>query len=255
MCPDHRHAVPRQLPADKPGDGVERRRGRGLGGERAEDRDARRARVEALRVCADDRKVDAARATLVDPPEAVDEEVVADVVPALRVAVVLGDRQDDRRRVVGPVGVRAVGVMDESHLDRALGGPRARHDAIAAPGRARDDRRLPAELGGAGLGCRRAGAGDRVGRAAVRSRHRSARRGSAGARRAAAARPRGRSTADRRRAAPCDRRGHAWRARAAASTGPTRGRRAGRALRSVRRRQRGHAIRRAQSLRRCAADR
>jgi hypothetical protein len=45
-------------------------------------------------VRADDRLVDAAGARLPHPSEAVDDEVVADVIPAVRVAVEATDREE-----------------------------------------------------------------------------------------------------------------------------------------------------------------
>ena len=93
-----------------------------------EQRDPARAGVEAARVRSHDVSLDTA-----DPPferlsERVDDEVVADVVPAVRLDVVELDRTDERRRVVGcgrglsgrvvddrkekPVGVVRIGPND-----------------------------------------------------------------------------------------------------------------------------------------------
>jgi hypothetical protein len=69
--------------------------------ERADERDADRPGIEALCVGADDVPRDPAEPSLIDGSEAVDEEVVADVVPAVPLDVVELDRPDDRRRL-GP---------------------------------------------------------------------------------------------------------------------------------------------------------
>ena len=63
----------------------------------AEAGDAGRGAVPALRLRADDGLVDPARTALEDLAVLVDEEVVADVVPAVAVAVVAGDAEHDRR--------------------------------------------------------------------------------------------------------------------------------------------------------------
>ena len=57
-----------------------------------------RVAVAALRLGADHGGLDAARAALEDHAVAVDEEVVTDVVPAVGVAVVAGDAEDDPGR-------------------------------------------------------------------------------------------------------------------------------------------------------------
>ena len=67
----------------------------------ADHGDADRARVEPLRVGADHVPVDSARPALEDVAEPVDEEVVADVVPAVSAHVVELDRAHDRGRVLG----------------------------------------------------------------------------------------------------------------------------------------------------------
>ena len=158
-----RDAVQRELPAEQLRD----RRHRGLGdrhgGEGAEHRDAGGLRVVALRLGADDRLLDPARAAFEDLPVLVDEEVVADVVPAVGVAVVLGDGEHHRGRLVGRVVVGGDGVMDEGHLHHAVVGRRARRHGGGAPRRARDDRRRRPGRGAAcclGLAAARA-TGDR----------------------------------------------------------------------------------------------
>ena len=142
-----RHAVERQLPADDSRDRVDRGRRRRDRGERPDARDAGRDAVEPLGLGADDREVDPARAALEDLAVLVDEEVVADVVPAVVVAVVARDAEHDRRRVLRPVLVRVDRVVHERELDLAVGGTAARRHAVAAPLGAGDDRRradLPA---------------------------------------------------------------------------------------------------------------
>ena len=78
---------------------------------------------------------------LEDLAVAVDDEVVAQVVPAVVVDVVPGDGEHHRRRVLRPVLVDVDGVVDEGELDLAVGRRAAELEAVAAPGAARDDRR------------------------------------------------------------------------------------------------------------------
>ena len=88
---------------EPPGERLDERVERGLrrrdGPEVAHHGDAEGARVEPARVGADDVPVDPAGAPLVHRAEAVDERVVADVVPAVALDVVRLDRPDDRRRL------------------------------------------------------------------------------------------------------------------------------------------------------------
>ena len=105
-------------------------------------RDPRRAGVEALRVRADHVPVDAAAASLVDRAEAVDEVVVADVVPAVSLHVVHLDPSHDRRGLRARVVVRSRRVVN----DEQSHGRRERRLCtddllVGAPARARDDRR------------------------------------------------------------------------------------------------------------------
>ena len=100
--------------------------------------------VAALRLRADDGLVDAARAALEDLAVLVDEEVVADVVPAVGVAVVARDAEHDRGRVLRAVVVGGDRVVDEGELDLAVVGGRARGHGVAAPLGARDDHGRPA---------------------------------------------------------------------------------------------------------------
>ncbi len=85
-------------------------------GERAvltEQRDANRTGVEPLGVGADHVPLDPAVAAFEDLAEAVDEEVVADVVPAVSLDVVELDRTDDRGRLGDAVAVRTRRVVHE----------------------------------------------------------------------------------------------------------------------------------------------
>ena len=100
---------------------LERRLGRSRdrrGAERADHGDADRAGVEATGVRADHVAVDAAVAALVDGAVAVDEEVVADVVPAVRLDVVDLDPAQDRGRLGGRVAVRPGRVVHAREADR-----------------------------------------------------------------------------------------------------------------------------------------
>ena len=129
-------------------------RRRGGRPEVAHHRDAERARVEPLRVRPDHVPVDASVAALVDRPEAVDERVVADVVPAVPLHVVQLDRPHDRGCLEPRVVVRPGRVVDERHpqgvrvhrlllADRLVGQPAApRHDLRDPGGRNRPQRHL-----------------------------------------------------------------------------------------------------------------
>ncbi len=123
---------------------------------RADRRRPGRLRVESLRLRADDRLVDPARAADIDRPEAVDEVVVADVVPPVRVAVEAADPEHDPRRLGGAVAVRAHRVVDDRRLHPPVARVRARLAAalraVRAPVGAADHVRL-----------RRRGVGRRVG--------------------------------------------------------------------------------------------
>ena len=110
-----------------PGEKTRQRRLRGRrrrGGVVVPDqRDAGRALVEALGVRSDDVAVDPSEAALEDLAVLVDEEVVADVVPAVREHVVALDAADDRGRPGARVRVRARGVVDDGEPRRC---PRSR---------------------------------------------------------------------------------------------------------------------------------
>ena len=141
-----------------------------LGGVVADRGDRGRLGVEALRVGADDRELEAAGAALVDRAVAVDERVVADVVPAVRVDMEAADPEDDARRLLRRVVVRVDGVVDDGGADgrrtrpaRAAG---SRRPARSAPQLARG---TTSGLLGDGLGDR--GRGDRdQGRVDARAR-------------------------------------------------------------------------------------
>ena len=125
----------------------------------ADHRDADRAGVEPLGVRSDDVLLDPAVAALVDGAEAVDEEVVADVVPAVPLHVVELDRLHDRGRLGRGVPVRARGVVDdrEPQVGRERGS-RAPDLLVRLPAGARHDRRrtclLQRPRGDAGRGAR-----------------------------------------------------------------------------------------------------
>ena len=111
--------------------GVRRHRQRAV---LAEHRHADGAGVESLRVRADDVLVDAAVTALVDGAEAIDEEVVADVVPAVALHVVELDRPHERRCLRGRVPVRAGRVVDEREPQRArVGGSCATNLLVRVP--------------------------------------------------------------------------------------------------------------------------
>ena len=161
------HAVQRELPADQRAPWrAAPRRVCSVRGEGADVGDARRLGVVALGLRADDRLVDPAGPALVDRAEAVDEEVVADVVPAVRVAVEAADAQHHVGRLVARVVVRVHRVVDERGAHLAVLGRRSRRALVGAP--APRARRSPA----AGSGARAAG---RASKPASEARRRSPR--------------------------------------------------------------------------------
>ena len=119
------------LPADDSRDALERGGRRGGLGVVADHHDAYRTGVEAHRVCADDRPVDAAATALPDRAELVDHEVVGDVGPASTVHVERLDGAEDAGHVPRAVRVAAVGVVDHRELDRA--GVAGRQRGTGAP--------------------------------------------------------------------------------------------------------------------------
>ncbi len=113
---------------------------------RADDGDADRAGVEALRVRADDVALHPAAAALEHLAVPVDEEVVADVVPAVRLHVVELDPAHDRRRLLGPVAARAGCVVDDGEAQHRCVARRRPHDLLVGPPAAsRDDLRRARE--------------------------------------------------------------------------------------------------------------
>jgi hypothetical protein len=97
------------------------RAGRGAG-ELAEHRRAGGATVETAGVGADHRPVHAAESSLVHAPEAVDDEVVPDVAPAVGLDVELVDAADQIVGLFGRVGVHVHRVVDDrvAHRRRVL---------------------------------------------------------------------------------------------------------------------------------------
>ena len=137
---DVRHVQP-------PGEQLDERRARGR---RDADRavvadqgDPGRAVVETERVGADDRLVDPAVAALEDLAVLVDEEVVADVVPAVALHVVDVVPAHDRRRLGRRVVVRVDGVVDQDEAERGrVDGTLVAPDRlVGAPRLPRDDGR------------------------------------------------------------------------------------------------------------------
>ena len=109
---------------------------------RPEDRNTARPGVETLRVCANDVLVDATVTTLEDLAVPVDEEVVADVIPAVPLHVVHLDAAHDRGRLGSCVAVRPRGVVDERELQRSRVARRRPPDGfISTPRRTRNDPR------------------------------------------------------------------------------------------------------------------
>ena len=102
--------------------------------------DADGSGVEPSRVRSDDIPLAPAVAPFVHGAVAVDEEVVADVVPAVRLHVVHLDAPHDRGRLGGRVVVRSGGVMDdgEPHRGGVLGSVSA-NCLVGAPAAPRDD--------------------------------------------------------------------------------------------------------------------
>ena len=120
-----------------------------------EQRDARGASVEAERMSPDDVAIDPAAATLEDLAEAVDEEVVADVVPAVSLDVVDLNPAHDRRRFLRGAGVLAGRVMDDGDDETArVAGRRADDALVRPPVLAGHDRRLRGTRGAARCGRR-----------------------------------------------------------------------------------------------------
>jgi len=127
-----------ELPGEQVLERGQRRRGRRRARVGAEERDPGRPRVEAVGVGADDALARPAVTTHVDRPEAVDEEVVADVVPAETARVVDVDPTHDARRFFPCIGVGAGGMVDDGHPHRRrLRRARAQR-FVGVPARSRD---------------------------------------------------------------------------------------------------------------------
>ena len=108
----------------------------------ADQRHAARALVEALRVRSDDVAVDASVPTFEDLAVLVDEEVVADVVPAVREHVVALDAADDRRRLRPSVRIRPGCVVDNREAKRVRVVRQAAADTLVrSPARSGEDER------------------------------------------------------------------------------------------------------------------
>ena len=117
-----------------------------------DQRDADRAGVEPLRVRADDVPLDPAEPALEHLAVLVDEEVVAEVVPAVPLHVVGLDPADDGRRLLSRIRVDAGGVVDDR--ERQRGGVRrggAADQLVRLPlrPRSRSPARPPARASGA----------------------------------------------------------------------------------------------------------
>ena len=136
------HAVQRELPRQQ---ALERCPGGGGDAhvdEAAQHGHAGRDQVVAARLRAHDGLIDASRAGLEDAPEEVDHEVVADVVPAVHIAMEGVDRAQHRRHLAGAVAVGVLGVVHERHPHRAIVGGDPRTGDSPGPRPASDDRRL-----------------------------------------------------------------------------------------------------------------
>ena len=127
-----------ELPADVARHRGERLRGLRQGGVVADVRDPRRDRVEALRLRSDHGLVETAGPALVERAVLVDERVVADVVPAVRVAVVAAHGEDDPGCLLGRVVVQRDGVVHVHGAHLAVAGRGARRAAGRTPFGARD---------------------------------------------------------------------------------------------------------------------
>ena len=153
-----RRVVHPELPGQELDDRPLRLGCRRLAGVVADRGDRGRLGVEALRLGADDRALQSSGAALVQRPEAVDQRVVADVVPAVAVDVEAADAEDDRGRLLGRVVVGVDGVVDDGGLHRSVLRRPARRAASAgevrAPAGSAHDLRLRRELQSLGDGRR-----------------------------------------------------------------------------------------------------
>ncbi len=128
-------------PGEQPHDRRPRGRRRGLPLVVPDQRDTHGAGVEALRVRADHVPLDPAVPALEDLAEAVDEKVVADVVPAVSTHVVEVDAAHDGGRLGGRRRLAAGGVMNDGRRQRLRDrGAVAPDRLVRAPGLTGDDR-------------------------------------------------------------------------------------------------------------------
>ncbi len=141
---DVRHVHP---PGEQPHDRRPSCRGRRAPLVVPDHRDADRAGVEPLRVGADHVALDAAVPPLEDLAEAVDEEVVAHVVPAVSAHVVEVDPAHQGRGLSGRRRLGAGGVVDDRRRER-LRESRvvAANPLVGTPRLAGDDRRAAGHL-------------------------------------------------------------------------------------------------------------
>ena len=127
--------VKRALPAEEPSERVDHRLTRVGVAEGAEHGHTHALGVEAECVPTDGRRLDHSVAGLPDPAEPVDDEVVADVVPAAGVDMERSDSPQERRDVRLGVVVVVDGVMNDSVAQ-------ADHRLTTGSGEARADRAL-----------------------------------------------------------------------------------------------------------------
>ena len=151
------------LPGDDLGHGALHRGGERDRREVTDDRHPEGLLVEATGLGALGETGEAALAPLVDPPVAVDEEVVADVAPAPALGVKGEDRTHERRSLRGGVAVGIDGVVDDGRLESGELVRLARHEPlVGAPLRPGHDRRAGHRRRGR-HGRRRRGGGERRG--------------------------------------------------------------------------------------------
>ena len=139
-------AVQRELPGEERAVRLDHRARRLLDVVVADRRHRERVVVVVQGVRADHRAVDAAVPALPDPPEPVDEVVVADVRPAAALGVVRVDAAQDARHLVARVVVGVHRVVDEAGVHLAVvQRARAAHALVGAPLGTRVDLRLRGE--------------------------------------------------------------------------------------------------------------
>src|SRR5690606_19219711 len=92
-----------------------------------------RSRVEAGRVCSDDAAIEPPVAPLVDGPVPVDQDVVADVVPAVAADVPLVDAAHDARGFGSGVAVGPGSVVDHGEADGGVRGRASTQRLLGTP--------------------------------------------------------------------------------------------------------------------------